>query len=163
MGKIYSETYITEIGSITINATDKAVISISYTDNVHNTSNGNKLTDKAAFEINDYAHGKIKEFTFPYEMIGTEFQKKVWSELLAIPYGQTKSYSEIASSIGSPSGARAVGNACNQNPLPIVIPCHRAIHKNGSLNGYAGGNDKKKLLLLIEGQKINKDICFCEK
>ena len=82
MEKIFNETYLTEIGKIAIYATESKIIKIEYVENVVNTNNGSKLTDKAAFEINDFAHGRIKSFTFPYEMKGTEFQKKVWQALL---------------------------------------------------------------------------------
>jgi len=161
MEKIFNETYLTEIGKIAIYATESKIIKIEYVENVHNVSNGSKLTDKAAFEINDFVHGKIKSFSVPYEIRGTDFQKKVWNALLQIPYGKTKTYSQIAIEVGSPKGARAVGNACNQNPLPIIIPCHRAVHKDGSLGGYASGVDKKKFLLMIEGNKISAGTCFC--
>lgn len=161
MNKIYSETYITEIGYLKIEAEEDKVVSITFSENFHNLSNGSKLTDKAAFEINDYIHGRIKSFSFPYELRGTEFQKKVWAALLEIPYGKTKTYKQISEEIGVTGGARAVGNACKVNPLPIIIPCHRAIHTDGSLGGYAGGADKKKKILLIEGNKISADTCFC--
>ncbi|MDO5305693.1 MAG: methylated-DNA--[protein]-cysteine S-methyltransferase, partial [bacterium] len=81
---------------------------------------------------------------------GTPFQKKVWAELLKIPYGKTVSYQDIAVSIGNPDACRAVGMANNKNPIPIFIPCHRVIGKNGNLTGYAGGLDCKQALLEIE-------------
>lgn len=102
-------------------------------------------------EIREYLAGKRKEFTFPIQSKGTDFQKRVWSALLEIPYGKTQSYGEIAEKIQSPKACRAVGGANNKNPLSIVVPCHRVIGKNGSLVGYGGGLDWKKRLLSLEG------------
>jgi methylated-DNA-[protein]-cysteine S-methyltransferase len=81
---------------------------------------------------------------------GTEFQQKVWAALCEIPYGETRTYGEIAAAIGSPKAARAVGMACNRNPVWITIPCHRVVGSNGSLTGYAGGLEMKKFLLELE-------------
>ena len=96
---------------------------------------------------------EIKDKIF-LNLEGTNFQKKVWQELLNIPKGQTRSYKEIAIAIGNPKAARAVANACGKNPYPIKIPCHRAIRANGSIGGYSGiGGATTKLKLLIEEQK----------
>ena len=96
---------------------------------------------------------EIKEKTF-LNLEGTNFQKKVWEELLKIPKGQTRSYKEIAIAIGNPKAARAVANTCGKNPYPIKIPCHRAIRSDGSIGGYSGiGGSTTKLKLLIEEQK----------
>ena len=85
-----------------------------------------------------------------YGMMGTEFQKSVWAALVRIPYGQTRTYGQIAADIGRPKAARAVGMACNQNPVWIAIPCHRVLGRNGALTGYAGGLDLKQKLLELE-------------
>ena len=82
---------------------------------------------------------------------GTEFQQKVWAQLRAIPLGQTRSYGEIAASVGSPKGARAVGGACGFNPIPVLVPCHRVLAGGGRLGGFSGGLDWKKRLLEVEG------------
>ena len=96
---------------------------------------------------------EIKDKIF-LNLEGTNFQKKVWQELLKIPKGQTRSYKEIAIAIGNPKAARAVSNACGKNPYPIKIPCHRAIRADGSIGGYSGiGGSATKLKLLIEEQK----------
>ena len=94
-----------------------------------------------------------------FDMKGTEFQKKVWSELKKIPFGETKSYKSIALRIGHPKSARAVANACGKNPSPIKIPCHRAICSNGSLGGYSapGGITEKKRLLEVEQNELKKN------
>lgn len=101
-------------------------------------------------QLQEYVAGKRKEFTIPLHQIGTPFQLKVWEELLRIPYGQTRSYGEIAVRVDNPKGQRAVGMANNRNPIGIVVPCHRVIGKNGSLTGYAGGLDIKQRLLELE-------------
>lgn len=98
-------------------------------------------------QFTEYEKGARKAFDLPLHIKGTEFQKKVWNALLEIPYGETRSYQEIAIQIGNPKAVRAVGGACNRNPIGIIVPCHRVVGKNGSLTGYAGGLDYKKLLL----------------
>lgn len=114
----------------------------------------NKLNDIIIDSENDiqkqfteYEKGVRKSFDLPLHIVGTEFQKKVWNALLEIPYGETRSYQEIAIRIGNPKAVRAVGGACNRNPIGIIVPCHRVVGKNGSLTGYAGGLDYKKMLL----------------
>lgn len=108
------------------------------------------LLKEAGEQLTEYLAGKRKSFTLVFAPSGTAFQQKVWKALLEIPYGETRSYGEIAKSIGQPQAARAVGMANNKNPLPIVIPCHRVIGANGKLVGYAGGLDVKEQLLKLE-------------
>lgn len=102
-------------------------------------------------EIDGYLMGHGTQFSVPTDLRGTPFQVQVWQALLQIPYGHTKSYSEIAAKIGHPSAIRAVGTAIGTNPVPIIVPCHRVIGKNGTLTGYRGGLDLKARLLKIEG------------
>lgn len=101
-------------------------------------------------QLTEYENGKRKVFELPLHLKGTDFQKQVWNALLEIPYGETRSYQEIAIHIGKPKALRAVGGACNRNPIGIIVPCHRVIGKNGSLTGYAGGLSYKELLLKHE-------------
>lgn len=101
-------------------------------------------------QLTEYENGKRKVFELPLHLIGTDFQKQVWNALLEIPYGETRSYQEIAIRIGKPKALRAVGGACNRNPIGIIVPCHRVIGKNGSLTGYAVGLSYKELLLKHE-------------
>ncbi len=101
----------------------------------------------------EYFAGSRKEFDIPLKLYGTEFQIKVWKALEVIPYGETKSYKDIAICIDNPKGCRAVGLANNRNPIPIIIPCHRVIGANGKLVGYGGGIDKKIFLLELEKNK----------
>ena len=110
----------------------------------------NYITNLVYNQIIEYLTGQRKIFSFNYKLEGTDFQKKVWKKLCEIPYGQTKTYSQIAEEIKNPKAVRAVGMANNKNPLCIVVPCHRVIGKNGKLIGYAGGIDMKKSLLDIE-------------
>jgi methylated-DNA-[protein]-cysteine S-methyltransferase len=121
-----------------------------------NNLNGVKLTEggmaeKSAREIKLYLDGNLKEFRSELDLSsGTPFQLSVWRELLKIPYGDVKTYGEIAEKIGDPNAARAVGNAVGANPIPIIVPCHRVIGRNG-LGGYSCGIQIKKKLLKIEG------------
>lgn len=101
-------------------------------------------------ELEEYFAGKRKELGIPIRMNGTAFQIRVWNELLKIPHGSVTTYGEIAARIGKPGAARAVGMACNRNPLLIVVPCHRVVGQNGSLTGYVAGTDKKRMLLELE-------------
>ena len=112
------------------------------------------LIKKAYNELEEYFKGNRKEFTIKLSLKGTDFQKKVWNELMNIPYGETRSYKEIAVKIGKPTAARAVGMANNKNKILIVIPCHRVIGQNGALVGYGAGINMKKYLLDLE--KENK-------
>ncbi|SHK53725.1 methylated-DNA-[protein]-cysteine S-methyltransferase [Clostridium cavendishii DSM 21758] len=112
--------------------------------------NETPILKEAARQLNGYIEGTVKEFELPLEPDGTIFMKKVWSSLCKIPYGETRNYKEIATEIGNHNASRAVGLANNRNPIPIFIPCHRVIGKNGSLTGYAGGLELKKKLLEIE-------------
>ena len=101
-------------------------------------------------QLDEYFNGERKEFTLRIKPEGTDFQKKVWSALSKIPFGQTSTYGRIADEIGHKNAARAVGGACNRNPFPIIIPCHRVLGANGSLTGFGGGMGIKKQLLDLE-------------
>ena len=105
-------------------------------------------------QIRNYLKGELKQFSLPLDLHGTEFQNKVWNELLNIPYGETRTYKDIAKSIGVPKGYRAVGGALNKNPIPIIVPCHRVIGSRGQLIGFAGGVDLKEKLLKLEKSKL---------
>jgi methylated-DNA-[protein]-cysteine S-methyltransferase len=101
-------------------------------------------------QLNQYFKGSLKKFDLSLYMKGTEFQKKVWKELTRIPYGETISYGELALRVGNPKAARAVGMANNKNPIPVIVPCHRVIGKDGKLTGFGGGLDVKQVLLDLE-------------
>ncbi len=101
-------------------------------------------------QLEEYFDGKRKEFNLPILLRGTEFQKKVWQGLCTIPYGETRSYKELAELVGNPKAVRAVGGANNKNPIMIIVPCHRVIGADGSLVGFGGGLEVKKYLLELE-------------
>jgi O-6-methylguanine DNA methyltransferase len=102
-------------------------------------------------QLEEYFAGRLREFTFPLDLRGTEFQLACWRALVAIPYGETRTYADIARTVGRPQGFRAVGMANNRNPIAIVVPCHRVIASDGTLCGYGGGLDTKRKLLALEG------------
>jgi methylated-DNA-[protein]-cysteine S-methyltransferase len=101
-------------------------------------------------QLGEYFAGRRRAFSLPLDFVGTEFQKKVWAALLTIPFGETRSYGEIATQIGKPSAARAVGAANGKNPISIIAPCHRVIGSTGALTGFAGGLETKERLLALE-------------
>jgi methylated-DNA-[protein]-cysteine S-methyltransferase len=104
-------------------------------------------------QLNDYFAGKLKKFSLRFDFAGTEFQKEVWRALAAIPFGETRSYGDIARQIGRPKAVRAVGAANGRNPISIIVPCHRVIGSNGKLTGFAGGLETKAFLLKTESEK----------
>jgi methylated-DNA-[protein]-cysteine S-methyltransferase len=103
-----------------------------------------------------YFAGELQIFDLPLELVGTEFQKKVWAALVTIPYGETRSYTQIAAQIDAPRAVRAVGAANGRNPIPIVVPCHRVIGASGSLVGFGGGLERKRLLLDLEAKHAGR-------
>lgn len=105
---------------------------------------------RALTEISEFLNGRRRQFTVPLDLKGTRFQLQVWRALLRIPYGETRSYGEIARAVGRPKAARAVGMANHSNPVAIVVPCHRVVASDGSLGGYAGGLEMKSRLLRLE-------------
>jgi len=104
-----------------------------------------------ARQLEEYFAGRRRRFDLPLDLRGTDFQKRCWQELLKIPYGETRSYADIARAIGNPAAVRAVGLANGKNPIAIVVPCHRVIGSDGSLTGYGGGLETKRKLLQLEG------------
>ena len=108
------------------------------------------LLKEACIQLGEYFQGKRKTFNLPIKYTGTLFQESVWKELQNIPYGETRSYEDIAAKIGNPKAVRAVGQANNKNKILLIIPCHRVIHKNGNISGFACGIETKKYLLNLE-------------
>ncbi len=107
--------------------------------------------DELSLWLDDYFEGEKATYNEPFDVRGTPFQHRVWDEISKIPYGRLTSYGLIARSIGKPRAARAVGNAVGQNPLSIVVPCHRVVWSNGGIGGFGGGLDRKRFLLNLEG------------
>ncbi len=135
--------------NLKIGYTDSAICHVLFTDEKAG-GNPSKLSDDAAKQLLEYFEGTRKVFSLPLETQGTAFQKKVWAALSEIPYGETRSYKDIAERVGSPKGFRAVGGANHNNPISIIIPCHRVVAADGGLGGYGGGLEIKTLLLELE-------------
>lgn len=146
--------YHSPVGNIQLDWEDGAVTALKNADaNIHADA-PNELTKLVFRQLGEYFSGTRKTFDFPYRLHGTPFQERVWAVLREIPYGETRSYKDIAEAIGRPKAFRAVGMANHANPIFIVIPCHRVIGTNGNLVGYGGGLEMKKALLELE--KSNK-------
>ncbi|MDA0766297.1 MAG: methylated-DNA--[protein]-cysteine S-methyltransferase [Verrucomicrobia bacterium] len=116
---------------------------------------GNGHLAAAEKQLREYFAGKRTRFDLPFDVAGTDFQKRVWAELSRIPFGVTRSYGEIAARIGNPKSVRAVGLANGANPLSVIVPCHRVIGANGSLTGFGGGLELKRRLLVLEGALLD--------
>lgn len=141
------------IGPLTVASTEKGIASIHFGNNVPNGAIVDPTANRETMEqLSEYFQGRRTQFDLPLDVEGTPFQKAVWSELTRIPYGETRSYGEVAKAVGRPRAARAVGMANHDNPIAVVIPCHRVVGRDGSLTGYAGGLQLKSQLLSIESQ-----------
>ena len=139
------------IGAVRLTEDDGSIIRIELTDDadaVHTAPT--PLLHEAALQILAFLEGDRQQLDFPIRMVGTPFQQRVWRALQQIPYGTTRTYGEIAAAIGTPRASRAVGMACNKNPLPFIVPCHRVVGANGNLTGFAYGTDAKRWLLELE-------------
>lgn len=158
--KIGYDTYHSPIGLIHVVVDEKGIRKVALTEEewqkykvkLGEIRKNSKLCRDAIQQLDEFFQRKRREFDVSLSIEGTEFQKQVWQVLQSIPYGEVRSYSEIAAAIGKPLGLRAIGQANRANPVPIFIPCHRVIGKNGDLVGYAGTRtDIKKFLLQLEG------------
>ena len=148
------------IGLLTLAGTDHVLTNLRMVDQTYEPDRADWVQDKSAFpaaveQLAAYFAGELQEFDLDLEMSGTEFQRRVWNALRTIPYGETRSYGEIAQQIGSPSAFRAVGLANGHNPIAVIVPCHRVIGANGSLTGFGGGLDRKSKLLELEKNTAN--------
>ncbi len=145
-------------GLIELSATGNGISSLYFVSEAKQKNSPNKILSDCAKQLGEYFQNKRKEFSITLDMQGTDFQKKVWNELLNIPFGKTISYLQLAKRLGDVKSIRAVGGANGKNPVSIIVPCHRVIGSNGSLVGYGGGLDKKKWLLEFEGALIQKEL-----
>lgn len=148
--------YDTKIGKIAIIDNGKEITNIEIAEDKYSDDFillETELINNAGKQLLDYLDGLRTTFDLPLNPNGTVFQKKVWNALCNIPYGETRSYKQVAEAVGNNKASRAVGMANNKNPIMIVIPCHRVIGSNGSLVGYAGGLDIKEKLLFLENKK----------
>lgn len=149
-------TLDTPIGRLLVGIEESKVTSIAITDENHQrpTMPCTNLEKQVAQELEEYFNGERREFSFPIKPKGSPFQMAVWKELQQIPYGSTVTYGEIAARIGNPKASRAVGMACNRNPVLVAVPCHRVVGSNGRVTGFAAGTDKKEFLLKLENSKF---------
>ena len=145
----------TPLGDLTLASTERGLASIDFGSRVPPGGAIDFESNRVfILQIEEYFQGKRTEFDFPLDFDGTPFQVSVWQELLNIPYGETRTYGEIAKKLGKPGAARAVGMANHDNRIPIVVPCHRVVGHDGSLTGYAGGLHIKQQLLTIETRTL---------
>lgn len=148
MTATYRTVYATPLGPMTATADADAVRSLRFTPAA--TADGSRPCaplEQLEAELTAYFAGELTEFTSPLDPEGTDFQRRVWDELLRVPFGETRSYATIARALGDPAATRAVGTANGANPLAIVVPCHRVVRTGGALGGYAGGLEAKRWLL----------------
>lgn len=140
------------VGELEIHAANDAIVAVYFPSHraPEAAERATPLLKKAKAQMEDYFRGKRKDFDLPLAPEGTAFQKKVWKALQGIPYGETRSYAQIAAKVGKPKAARAVGGANNRNPIGLIVPCHRVIGASGDMVGYAGGLPMKKWLLSHE-------------
>ena len=143
------------VGPVTLAASPEALVSLTWGDRsssfVELTEGSNSIISTTERQLREYFAGKRRSFEIPLAPDGTDFQKRVWMELLKIHYGQSISYGEQALRLGNPNAARAVGAANGKNPLCIIVPCHRVLGASGALTGFAGGIEAKRALLALEG------------
>lgn len=144
------------VGPLTLAGQESTLMHLRMVDQTHEPDRSDWVdADDNAFpeaveQLSAYFAGELTEFDVAMQLVGTEFQRKVWAALCTIPYGETRSYGEIAEQIGSPGASRAVGLANGRNPIGIIVPCHRVIGAGGGLTGYGGGLDRKRQLLALE-------------
>jgi methylated-DNA-[protein]-cysteine S-methyltransferase len=145
------EYLLTPIGELKIIANDSGLLSVKFVEQKVADIDSNEHTRAGVTQLTEYFSGKRRQFDLTLTNAGTTFQNEVWQQLMAVPFGETASYQDIANNISKPKAVRAVGTANAKNPIFIIVPCHRVIGANGSLTGYAGGIDRKLWLLKHEG------------
>ncbi len=152
---IHYRTVDSPIGALALAGRGRALTNLRMLNQTYEPDRGNWVRDDRAFpdavdQLEAYFAGKRTDFDVELNLVGSEFQRRVWQALLTIPYGETRSYGQVAEQIGAAGAARAVGLANGHNPIAIIVPCHRVIGANGSLTGYGGGLDRKRSLLEME-------------
>jgi methylated-DNA-[protein]-cysteine S-methyltransferase len=159
---VYFSSYHSPIGHVLLVASEHGVTKVSFDYDEARLSAARRKSDwkesntqlgQCRCELEEYFSGARREFTVPLDLQGTPFQLRCWNRLLEIPYGQTCSYADLARKVGTPKGFRAVGMANHDNPVAIIVPCHRVITSDHRLGGYGGGLDVKEKLLHLEGAK----------
>jgi methylated-DNA-[protein]-cysteine S-methyltransferase len=157
--RLVSKRMASPVGTLTLVATDEGLAAVLWENDrpsrvplvVDAEEDAHPVLLEAERQLTEYFSGRRRQFTVKLDVSGTPFQRKVWNALLTIPFGETRSYADIAKQIGSPTAARAVGAANGRNPLSIVAPCHRVVGSSGALTGFAAGLDVKARLLALEG------------
>ena len=149
--------YESSFGPVRMDYEGNVLLRLRTVEPTEETGERTQLTQEVFRQLQEYFSGQRTEFDFPYELRGTQFQKKVWAALETIPYGQTCTYGDIARRVGSPNAVRAVGAANGKNPMWSVVPCHRVVGANGTLTGYAGGIDMKRRLLELEQRVLERN------
>jgi len=160
---IQYRTIDSPIGPLTLAGRASALTNLRMVDQTYEPSHTGWSLDLGAFtdvveQLDAYFAGELSDFDIELDLRGTGFQQRVWKALLTIPYGETRSYGEIAEQIGAPGAARAVGLANGHNPIAIIVPCHRVIGASGSLTGYGGGLDRKRTLLALEKRRTSVNL-----
>ena len=145
-----THTFNTPVGAVRLTEEDGSIIRIELTDVAGTFSAPTPLLSEAEHQITAFLRADCRQLDFPIRMVGTPFQQRVWQALQQIPYGATRTYGAIATAIGNPRASRAVGMACNKNPLLLIVPCHRVVGTGGKLIGFAYGTEAKRLLLELE-------------
>ena len=157
----YQSSFKSPLGFLIIKSDGQFITEISFSESELQEQNDCAVILQCKQQLEDYFSGKSIEFDLPLNPKGTEFQQKVWNELIKIPYGETITYMELAVRLGDAKAVRAVGTANGRNPIAIVIPCHRVIGAGNKLTGYAGGIWRKKILLELEMKhSIRKNLLF---
>ncbi|MCU7553453.1 methylated-DNA--[protein]-cysteine S-methyltransferase [Alteromonas sp. ASW11-19] len=151
---MYTQHFRSACGNVTVSANDDGITAVAFTGNQAPAARPSPLTQQACEQLTAYFAGQRNTFDMPLAMQGTDFQRQVWQALLTLNYGETASYRDIAERIGNPKAVRAVGLANSKNPIAIVVPCHRVIGASGKLTGYAGGLERKRYLLNLEGVAV---------
>ncbi|HTH43508.1 MAG TPA: methylated-DNA--[protein]-cysteine S-methyltransferase [Oxalicibacterium sp.] len=162
---IYYIEHASPIGTLLLAATDKGVCGIYFEEHRHfkgkdgwqvavSSEGAHRHLTETARQLNEYFAGDRKAFDVPLDLSGTAFQCAVWEELHAIPFGTSVSYAQHAQRLGNPKALRAVGSAIGKNPVSIIVPCHRVIGSSGAVTGYAGGLERKRFLLALEGMVV---------
>ncbi|OGJ64163.1 hypothetical protein A3C37_04000 [Candidatus Peribacteria bacterium RIFCSPHIGHO2_02_FULL_53_20] len=147
----------TSLGCLSIRGTPKGILAVTF--EATQTSEDfehSRFLEQCLQELEEYFSGNRRAFTVPLVMRGTDFQQRVWDALLEIPFGQTVTYGQLAKEVGHPGAARAVGTAVGDNPLAIIVPCHRVLPASGGIGEYASGSDKKEWLLKHEGVSVHR-------
>lgn len=155
---LYKTYYESPAGLIEIMANDKGVTSILFVRKRAGRTKNNEHTAECLKQLHEYFNKERKNFSVPLDLQGTDFQKRVWNELMNIPFGKTISYLQLAVKLGDKKCIRAAGTANGRNPVCIIVPCHRVIGSDGTLVGYGGGLDKKKWLLEHEGVLAQQEL-----